>query len=212
MSDRISTLSKNSIVFVEDIQKKPLDELRDCLLRNLEARVGDRDKGMVLLETIFDERPYPVTVTRVEDGEHQYKIYLTKGTEQYPQQRFFQISWHVVHLLKYSKSSTDFFNNTNLESGFAAFNSVVECKRLYPLYDAIAGIMGSKYEKAYNVLCKLGEDNVFGFVKKIREKGSELSGYNNEIRELIQNDYPNIWSNEEVEFLLSKSHTLKTYL
>lgn len=202
-------INRKSEIDIEFIKSMSIDKLRDFLLGCLESNVGFRDNRMELSQSAYDDRPVPYTVTIPAQNigeKNKYKILLTKSAKQYPQQRFFQMSHEVVHLLKYSDSRDNYKKTTCLEEGFATFNSFHECRNLVPGYDSVAS---PKRKKAMDILCEIGGDSdIFSFVQIIRSNKLELSGKDNQLREFIENKnkYKGIWSKEELCFLFSRFH------
>ena len=179
---------------IQQIENHSLDSLRDYLLNNLERKVGDRDKLWVLHSTVLfdDVEPHIFYPAR---GLPFIRVNLTISTERYPQQRFFQMSHEVVHLLNPSGG----LNATNLEEGFASFNSVVECSDLIPRY--VCDI-SKKYERPYSLLQRIGDDNrVYDFIKKVRSSGFTMQ---NVTKIFVKKISGSVWNDEEIDFLLSK--------
>ena len=180
-------------VEIAEIEGCSLNELKDFLLKNLEKKINKKYEGSKNINVCYWESDFPMTCCR-KDGA---QIFLTTSTKKYLQQRFFQMAHEIVHLLEYNINWRD---TTNLEEGFATFNSIIECKRLEPPYNAESG----KYKKPLDILRKLGDDGeVYSFIKGITRHGYDISYVP---FEYLKSDYSHIWSEEDIKFLVKKAY------
>ena len=167
-----------------------LDELRDFLICELVGLVGMRDTSWILKPTTQLGSDCP-QIMYPDLGNKHVSINLTDSTKKCYQQRLFQLSHEVVHLLNPNGSmSASYF-----EEGFATYNSVEICKKYAPTYNAISGI-SHKYKDAYNVLVKI--HNPYEVVKAMRFKGYTLSQFNKNVLLKLSN---NKLTKEDVDFL-----------
>ena len=166
-----------------------VDELRDFLICELVGLVGMRNAYWILKPTqLGGDYPH---IVYLYSGNNHISINLTVSTKNDCQQRLFQLSHEVVHLLNPNGSmSASYF-----EEGFATYNSVEICKEYEPAYNAASGIP-RKYQDAYDVLVKT--HNPYEVVKAMRLNGSTLSQFDKSVLLKLSN---NTLTKSDVDFL-----------
>ena len=171
------------------------DDLRDLLLGYLEQEVGIRDTSYEIEKTAyFDDGPmtyYPFGYDR-----NVVNILLTPSTQRNPQQKLFQISHEVVHLLDPAKGRA-----SNLEEGFASWFSVYICEYLVPIYSAKKQILRDEclYKEQFKLMDKFTDP--FEIIKGIRNKGCTMC---NVPKEILNKCAKQKYDEKEIEFLLQR--------
>ena len=183
---------------MSEIDSFNLEKLMLYLLERLEDRVGKKNDKVQLSSPKYADVECPITELLSNSTK---RVLLTQSTEKDQQQRFFQMSHEVVHLLKHHEEVDDYKKTTRLEEAFATFNSIHKCSFLCPCYKAREGITVNYYD-CLQVLEKIGtSDDIFYFIKNIRAEGFELSSVSENC--LIKNCNGE-FTGDDVKFLLGK--------
>ena len=171
------------------------DDLRDVLLEYLEKKVGARDKSWEIIETIY-LGVVPMTYYPYGYDRKIINVRLTPGTQQYYQQKLFQMSHEVVHLLDPAGSG----RANNLEEGFATWFSVYVCEICVPSYQAKQHVLrdSCRYKKPFELVGKMPDP--FEVIKNIRGNGYTMT--ENVSKDVLDKHTGRIYNGEELNFLL----------
>ena len=168
----ISDLSK--LKDPNELREMPLDDLRDSLLCYLEQKVGSKDPHWTIEKTKYyadiyrDGKERPMTFFPKCPNNDVVQILLTRSTENDSQQRLFQMSHEVVHLLDPVPRE----RVNHLEEGFASWFSVHVCEDIIPKYKSRESVLDPRYKygEPFELIDKI--ENPLEILKKYEAMGT----------------------------------------
>ena len=198
----ISDLSK--LKDPNQLQGMSFDDLRYCLLCYLEQKVGSKDPHWTIKKTQFwdeadtkSDTERPMTFFPKCPNNDVIQILLTRSTENDSQQRLFQMSHEVVHLLDPVPRE----EVNHLEEGFASWFSVHVCEDIIPKYKSRESVLDPRYKygEPFELIDKI--ENPLEILKKIRSNGYTMANVEEKFLRECTNQ---IYLSEEIDSLLKK--------